>query len=171
MIRTAIILLALASPAAADGAADYVTELEAGLVEYITEREMQEVFTQPGVVYNASLLDSEGLLVMTSRDGSDTVIQPELIAVFDHATFECTWGFERDDFPRLPRTAALAVKREADARGWPEDAVATNTTSLALCGLRSNLASTLGELSLVYKIWGADQTVFLGFPSNVEPTS
>jgi len=158
MIRTAILCTMLTAPAVADERAPYLAALDSAAAEYQAEYDARGPSS-----YAIDELVTDGFLPRWDKDDVQTIEVPELVALYDTVDRICSWGFQTEDYPALPRTAALAVQDHAIANDWPEDAISRLQSNQGTCGERSLLATTVGDLIFIDRMRLGRFVVYLGF--------
>ena len=159
MIRTIILCLLSASAAFADGEADYLTALQ------VADRAAQAEQERLGPIYiglGSEADGNAGAVYFHNDTGAIENTFAELVAIYDDTANICMWGYQTDIMPSLPRTAALAVKAQAEGNGWPSQAQTPLDSTTAECTRRSNLATSLGNLDYIGRLAVGPHIVYFG---------
>ncbi|MFQ1701718.1 hypothetical protein ACJ5NV_14115 [Loktanella agnita] len=157
MIRTIILCLSAATPAFADGQADYQAALLAAALD--AQREDERL----GIVDIGFGADGRADAVGFYKDGVEIEgVFAEIVAVHDDTANICMWGYQTDLMPSLPRTAAFAVKAQAENNGWPSEAEAPWNSTTTECTARTNLATSVGDLDYIGRLAVGPYIVYFG---------
>ncbi|WP_224814221.1 DUF6882 domain-containing protein [Hasllibacter sp. MH4015] len=149
-MRRLILSLAflLTVPANADGLRHFQTAFDAAqdesYAEYVRFRERHDIGR-----FDLSAFETDGTVTHLALDGSTFTFVVELIAIYDLRSETCSWAFDVDLAPNVPRTAALAVREVADANDWPQEIMAQWPMRQGICILRSNTATLIGDLDFI----------------------
>ncbi len=159
MIRAFILFMLAAAPALAEGEDNYRAALQTADLEAQAEYDALAP-VNVGLGYDD---ETSSVIVNFYSAGSDIPnVVAEIVAIFDDTANICTWGYETDMMPSLPRTAALAVKAQADAQMWPALATDQWSSTRDECTTRTNLATSLGDLIYVQPLAVGPHIVYFG---------
>ncbi len=171
MIRASILLLLAATPTLAAGEEDYLAALE------VAAREAQAEHDRLAPVYTGLPSHEEGgsktvTFYREGPSGSEKIedVTAEIVAIFDDTASICTWGYDTDIMPTLPRTAALAVKAHAETHMWPATATDQWSSTMDACIGRTNLATSIGDLMYITRLAVGPHIIFFGI-SPAAPSS
>lgn len=159
MICAIVLCLLTTSTAVADGAADYRAALQAADLEAQSE---QDKLGRIDIGLGSEFDGRSGEVHFYDNNGAIENSFAQLVAIHDDAANICMWGYQTDIMPSLPRTAALAVKAQAEGNGWPSQSHTPWDSTTAECTHRTNLATLIGDVDYIGRLAVGPHIVYLG---------